>query len=85
MRVNEVSTLVHVQFKINTEIANFQFYLNSQHKVNQICYIGEKVADRFVDEAKVMNQIREKSRTKTHLSSFFQSKKTHQFLKVNTI
>ena len=46
-----------------TQIANFQFYLNSQHKVNQICYIGEKVADRFVDEARIINQIREKGRT----------------------
>ena len=61
--INEVSKLVHIQFKTSTELSNFQFYLNSLHRVDQICYTGEKVAERLVEEARIIEEIREKSRT----------------------
>ena len=87
--INEISKIVHVQFKINNEITNFQFYLNSQHKVGQICFIGNLVADRLVEEARIINQIREKSRTNSpseylfpikeiFLKTKFLNAKTHQ-------
>lgn len=77
--INEVSNLVHIQFKTSTEISNFQFYLNSQHKVDQICYTGEKVADRLVEEARIIEQIRDKSRTNTPSEFLFPIKQV--FLK----
>ena len=81
--INEVSKLVHIQFKTSTEISNFQFYLNSNHKVDLICFLGEKVADRLVEEAKIIEQIKKASRTNSPSEFLFPIKEI--FLKTKLL